>query len=170
MNFLSTTGLARKPTGRMKTTILSTLSSLILAAGLLNSQAWVKVGNVYCDANTNGVIDSGDAPVQSVLVVVTNVSGTFSNASWTTAEGLFVIGLPDQPDHFVVYVNPATPPSVTTAVLPGSISSATNTKSTVNTNNFLIKNPACAAVKNSGNCWLTGGGTNKSGRIGRAHV
>src|SRR5436853_3576088 len=115
--------------------ILLTIS--ITSLSLTPARAWIKVGNVYCDANTNGVIDSGDAPVQSVLVVVTNVSGTFSNASWTTAEGLFVIGLPDQPDHFVDYVHPATLPSGTTAVLPGSSSFATDTNSTVITNNFL---------------------------------
>src|SRR2546430_14776997 len=98
----------------MKALKYSTLTLLLLAASLVNSQAWLKVGHVYCDSNTNGVIDAGDLPVQGVLVVVTNATGTFSNASWTAADGLFVIGLEDEPDQFVDYIAPATLPSGTT--------------------------------------------------------
>src|SRR2546423_4086099 len=124
----------------MKTTTTSFVSSLLFAASLINSHAWIKVGHVYCDANTNGTIDAGDLPVQSVLVVVTNVSGTFSNWSWTTAEGLFVMLLPDQPDQYVDFIHPATLPSGTTSVSPAFSSFATTTNQTVVTNNFLIQN------------------------------
>src|SRR4051812_4870805 len=145
--------------------ILLTIS--ITSLSLTPARAWIKVGNVYCDANTNGVIDAADAPVQSVLVVVTNVSGTFSNSSWTTAEGLFVIQLPDQPDQYVDFVHPATLPSGTTTVLPLFHSFATVTNQTVITNNFLIENPGCVGStppQTNGACWLTGGGTIRSGR------
>src|ERR1051325_3488703 len=122
------------------------LSFTLLTLGLLPARAWLKVGNVYCDANTNGVIDAGDAPVQSVLVVVTNVSGTFSNSSWTTAEGLFVMQLPDEADQYVDFIHPATLPAGTTAVLPPFSSFATATNQTIVTNNFLLENPACVGA------------------------
>jgi len=149
----------------MKTSKFTSLCSLILASSLLASHAWVKVGNVYCDSNTNGLIDAGDMPVQSVLVIVTNQSGTFSNASWTTAAGLFVMNLPDAPDQFIDYIHPDTLPLGTTHVLPPFSLFSTTTNQTTVTNNFLIQNPACICNNtnpppptNSG-CWLTGGGT-----------
>ena len=103
----------------------------------------LKTGHVYCDANTNGIIDSGDVPVQSVLVVVTNVSGTFSNASWTTAEGTFLVVLPNVADTYVDFVLNATLPGGTTAILPPA-NTFTVTNAGVITNNFLIRNPLCA--------------------------
>jgi hypothetical protein len=81
----------------MKKLGLSIVVCGVLSGGALNANAWLKFGVVYCDANTNGLIDAGDVPVQSVLVVVTNTSGAFSNASWTTAEGVFLVQLPDSP-------------------------------------------------------------------------
>jgi hypothetical protein len=147
----------------------------LIGAGLLvlcavSSQAWIKLGNVYCDANTNGVIDSNDAPVQSALVVVTNTSGTFSNSSWTTAEGFFIMNIPDVTDHYVDFVVSATLPAGTTFVpLPNSFTAT----SEIVTNNFLIENPGCVTgpgggggggETNSSSCWLTGGGTIKNGK------
>jgi hypothetical protein len=143
-------------------------ASLLVLAGALPANAWIKVGNVYCDANTNGLIDVGDVPVQSVLVVVTNVSGTFSNASWTTAEGLFVIGLPDIADNYVDYIHPGTVPGGTTAVLPVFNTFSASAAQSIITNNFLLENPGCVGTSvppstNSG-CWLTGGGTIRDGK------
>ena len=103
----------------------------------------LKFGHVYCDANTNGLIDAADVPVQSALVVVTNVSGTFSNAGWTTAEGWFLVDLPNGADTYVDYVHPLTLPSGTTAVLP-VVNTFVVTNSTTVTNDFLLENPACA--------------------------
>src|SRR2546430_5989874 len=147
----------------MKTTTTSFVCSLLFAASLINSHGWIKVGHVYCDGNTNGTIDAGDLPVQSVLVVVTNVSGTFSGASWTTAEGLFVIQLADVPDQYVDYIHPASLPQGTTVVLPGSNLFSTSETNSVITNNFLIENPACTSLQSTGHCWLTGGGRIRSG-------
>lgn len=149
----------------MKMKSLYSLIALLLLGSALNSNAWVKLGNVYCDANTNGVIDAGDSPVQSVLVVVTNISGTFSNASWTTAEGFFIVGLQSTPDTYADFILPATLPPGTTAVLP-VFNTFTITNDTIITNNFLIENSNCVSVPstNSGQCWLTGGGTIKSGK------
>src|SRR5258708_32321197 len=89
--------------------------------------AWSKQDLVFCDANSNGTIDAGDAPVQSVLVVVTNLSGTFSNASWTTADGFFIVQLEDTPDSYVDYIHPATLPAGTTELLPGFNQFSTDT-------------------------------------------
>jgi hypothetical protein len=147
----------------MKMKPLYSFALLVLLGGALNSHAWVKQGNVFCDANVNGIIDTGDVPVQSVLVVVTNTSGTFSNANWTTAEGLFVIELQSFPDTYVDFILPETLPPGTTAVLP-PFNTFTATNPTPITNNFLIENPSCVTVPvtNTGVCWLTGGGTIKS--------
>src|SRR5947207_9252017 len=128
----------------MKTTTTSFICSLLFAASLINSQAWIKVGHVYCDANTNGTIDAGDLPVQSVLVVVTNVSGTFSNASWTTAEGQFLVALPDAPDQYVDFVHPQTVPTGT-IILPPFNSFVNSSNQLIVTNDFLLENTACVA-------------------------
>ena len=40
----------------IRTVKLLCAGSLLLSA--LSSQAWFKLGNVYCDANTNGIIDA----------------------------------------------------------------------------------------------------------------
>jgi hypothetical protein len=143
---------------------LYSLTALLLLGSALNSNAWTKLGNVYCDANMDGIIDTGDSPVQSVLVVVTNTSGTFSNASWTTAEGFFIVALPEVPGTYVDFIHPATLPPGTTAVLP-IFNTFTVTNETTVTNNFLIENTNCVSVPpgTNGQCWLTGGGTIKSG-------
>jgi len=155
----------------MKITKLTIMTAVALCASAVTCNAWLKVGNVFCDANTNGIIDIGDTPVQSVLVVVTNTSGTFSNANWTTAEGLFIVELPDLADSYVDYVHPLTVPFGTTAILPVFNTFSVTSNAMVFTNSFLLENPACASVQpppppntNSAGCWLTGGGTIKSGK------
>src|SRR5579859_4392769 len=94
------------------------LCLLIVCSSTVTSHAWQNMGHVYWDANGNGVIDSGDVPVRSVLVVVTNVSGTFSNANWTTGNGFFIMELPAGPGSYVDYINPLTLPKGATGVLP----------------------------------------------------
>jgi hypothetical protein len=149
----------------MKMKSFYSLASLLLLASAFNLNAWLKTGTVYCDANVNGIIDTGDTPVQSVLVIVTNTSGTYSNASWTTPEGVFLVELQSFPDTYVDYVLPATLPPGTTAVLP-VFNTFTATNETTITNNFLIENPDCVTTPppSSNHCWLTGGGTIKSGK------
>src|SRR5678816_3661107 len=105
----------------MKTLNKFVLSYLLVAATAAATQAsdsFYKTGQVLCDANTNGVIDAADGPVQSVLVVVTNLSGTFSNAGWTSIDGYFVIDLPQMPDSYVDYIHPLTLPAGVTAITP----------------------------------------------------
>lgn len=152
----------------MKMKPLYSFALLVLLASASNSPAWLKTGTVFCDANTNGIIDTGDVPVQSVLVMVTNTSGTFSNASFTTAEGVFLVELQSFPDTYVDFIVPETLPPGTTAVLP-PFNTFTITNATTVTNNFLIENPDCVSPPstNNGHCWLTGGGTIKSDSGGK---
>jgi len=73
---------------------------------------WTTAGFVFCDSNQNGQIDSGDTPMPGVLVVITNVSGTYSNADFTTTpDGGFIIQLPAVPDTYVEYLHPLTLPA-----------------------------------------------------------
>lgn len=124
------------------------LSLLLVCASTVTSHAWQKMGFVYCDANGNGVIDSADLPVRSVLVVVTNTSGTFSNAGWTAANGFFIVELPAQPDTYIDYIHPLTLPKGTTAVLPASSLFVITATVMHATNNFLIQSsPAIAVTK-----------------------
>jgi hypothetical protein len=158
----------------MKLTKTLTLTAVLLACSAVNSHAWFKVGHVMCDANTNGIIDRSDSPVPSVLVVVTNASGTVSNVSWTAADGFFIVQLPAIPDVYFDYIHPATLPLGTTAVIP-AVASFTNSATTdIVTNDFLIENPACLAGPGPGPgpgatnaCWLTGGGTIRFGKGGK---
>jgi hypothetical protein len=158
----------------MKIIKILTISSLLLIGSAATSNAWFKFGTVYCDANTNGIIDTGDVPVQSVLVVVTNQSGSFSNATWTDINGQFLVALPDVPDQFVDFIHPATLPNGTTAVLPVFSSFQTTSDQTIVTNNFLIENGGCVSSTPppppNGGCWLTGGGTIKDGKGQPAHT
>ena len=146
-----------------------TLGVMMLTAGLANCNAWFSAGRVFCDANTNGVVDETDIPVPSVLVVVTNTSGTFSNANWTTAQGEFVVQLPSVADSYVNFILDTSLPVGTISVTPGFNMFATDANTTVVTNDFLIENAACISPPqptNSG-CWLTGGGTIRVGRHGQ---
>src|SRR5436190_1855194 len=123
------------------------LISLTLAGGIINSRAWLTSGRVACDANQNGQIDTNDQAVLGVLVMVTNVSGTFSNGNFTaTPWGDFVLDLPAVPDSYVLSINPLSLPAGSTVVLPasGTISfSLTATATNFASGNFLIANPAC---------------------------
>lgn len=128
------------------------ISLLILAASILPSQAWLTAGNVFCDANQSGQIDTGDQPVLGVLIVVTNTSGTFSNGNFTaTPGGDFAVELPPVADSYVEFVHPLTLPSGSTVILPasGTISfSLTTSVSNFFGGNFLIANPACVQATN----------------------
>ena len=135
------------------------LSVLIAGSSIATSHAWQNMGYVYWDANGNGIIDSGDVPVRSVLVVVTNVSGTFSNANWTTGNGFFIMELPGGPGSYVDYINPMTLPKGATGVLPGSHSFTITPSQMYATNNFLlVTSPAIAVTKDCPDSLVPAGG------------
>ena len=100
-------------------------------------------------------------PVQSVLVVVTNLSGTFSNSGWTSIDGYFVIDLQTTPDSYVDYIHPLTLPTGVTAVTPMANSFIITVEASVVTNNFLIRNTNCISIQppSGSSCWLSASGT-----------
>jgi hypothetical protein len=125
------------------------LCSLALAFNVRNSRAWTISGFVFCDANQNEQIDTGDVPVPGVLVVVTNLSGTFSNANFTTTpDGGFVLDVPSGPDSYVEYIHPLTLPGDAFGVLPGGgVYAFTLDETQTNfTGNFLISSASCTNV------------------------
>jgi hypothetical protein len=147
----------------MKKLLLFVFSCLLFLSLANTSQATWSSGYVLCDANQNGVLDEADTPVQSVLVVVTNLSGTYSNYSWTTAEGFFIVQLAiDVDDTYVETVVPATlpPDSGFLFPLPPVYQFTINSNQEFFAGSFLINNPGCQ----SGGCWLTGGGTIGNGK------
>src|SRR5579859_1371106 len=124
----------------MKSRMLSSLwvSLLVVVSGTTTSHAWQNMGYVYYAANTNGGIDSAHVPAAGVLVVVTNLSGTFSNAAWTGPNGFFIMELPLGAGSYVDYIHPLTIPKGTTGVFPASNSFAITPSQVYATNNFLI--------------------------------
>jgi hypothetical protein len=156
----------------MKIVRIVGLIVLMLAGGATNSRAWLTSGRVACDANQNGQIDANDQAVLGVLVMVTNVSGTFSNGNFTaTPGGDFVLDLPPLPDSYVLSIHPLSLPAGSTVVLPasGTISfSLTATVTNFSGGDFLIANPACVQT-NPPQPWLTSGrvacDANQNGQI-----
>ena len=114
------------------------LSLLIVSSSTATSHAWENMGYVY--------YQPCNVPVPSVLVVVTNVSGTFSNASWTGADGFFIMQLPSMADSYVDFIQPLTLPRGATGVLPPSHSFTITPSEEYATNNFLILTSPAIAV------------------------
>ena len=154
------------------------LSLLMLAGSMVNSHAWLTAGRVLCDANQNGQIDANDVAVLGVFVVVTNVSGTFSNGNFTaTPGGDFALDLPPVADSYVEFIHPLSLPAGSTAVLPASGVISFSLGGSVSNfvgGDFLIANPACVsnqtnqpppANQTNNTCCLSGkatiGGTSK---------
>jgi hypothetical protein len=136
------------------------LGLLIAGSSIATSNAWQNMGYVYWDANGNGVVDSADVPVRGVLVVVTNVSGTFSNANWTTANGFFIMELPAGPGSYVDYIHPLTLPKGATEVLPASHSFTITPSQMYATNAFLLlTSPSIAVTKDCPASLVPLGGT-----------
>jgi hypothetical protein len=131
----------------MKLFRILAVSTLLFTSATFTSNAWIAGGLVLCDANHNGQVDATDTPLPGILVVVTNTTGTFSNANWTsTPEGGYGVELPPVADSYVVYLHPLTLAAGTTFVLPtnGIITFSLNGTTTSNFfGNFLVSNPTC---------------------------
>jgi len=126
------------------------------------SRAWFAAGTIFCDADQDGVISSNDVPFPGILVLVTNVSGTFSNAAWSGADGFFIVQLPETNDSYVETLVPETlpPDSGILFPVPPLYSFSLDTNNQIFFGDWLINNPACQ----SGGCWMTGGGTFGTGK------
>ena len=74
---------------------------LLLTTGLFclmlanTSMAALVSGLVLCDANRSLIFNTNDVGIPSVLVVITNQNGTFSNATFTAGDGSFSLQIPN---------------------------------------------------------------------------
>lgn len=129
----------------MKVTRVLAIATLLILVSTFSSHATTG-GFVFCDSNGNGQFDTGDVPLTGVLVVVTNTSGTFSNAAWTiTPEGGFAIALGSTTDTYVEFIHPATLPTDATVVLPagGVYTFTLAPNNTEFLGNFLVTSSTC---------------------------
>lgn len=116
---------------------------LLLAAALFFvslcsvSRAATVNGTVFCDANQDGIIDTGDPGIPGVLVVITNENNSFSNSAVTAADGSFSIQIPEPNSSaavedplsqvFVETLDPASLPAGSTIILPTAVTNLTST-------------------------------------------
>ena len=132
-------------------------TAVCVAALATPALAWHVDGYVYCDSNRDGAIDGLDLPLAGVVVRVENLGGTFHNQGSTNSSGYYEVDLADDPDTFIVSLDPASLPSDANVVVPAGGSETVTTTPTIPFVhvNFLVQSSTC---KPSG-CWLTGGGT-----------
>jgi hypothetical protein len=98
----------------------SVCASVIVALLALGSSAFAchVSGAVYCDENTNGVIDiPGDLPIPGVTIGATSLDlGSGQYTATTDGNGGYDIALPTQSDRYLV--GPLGLPAVLTVVMP----------------------------------------------------
>lgn len=143
----------------MKKLCVLSASLLLLLLTATTANAWMKVACVFCDANTNGIIDAADSPLSGVNVVVTNTSGTFITNGVTGAQGCVILDLPVKEDSYVDFIDSSSLPSGTTQVKPPFNQFSVSANNFNVTNYFLVKSPVCVPPPMTNHCWLTGGGT-----------
>jgi hypothetical protein len=130
----------------MKTVLRLALCFSIILATTTTSRAINAMGKVFCDANQNSLFDANDPAIPGVFVVVTNLSGTFSNGNWTTTpDGRFVVALPNVADTYAAFILPDTLMVDSTVVIPPSGVAQFSVSNLVTdiTTNFLVNSPAC---------------------------
>jgi hypothetical protein len=123
--------------------ILAAACGLFFAA-VTASQGWQVSGVVLCDADQSGHFGPGDTPLTNLFVIVTNISGTFSNMVLTATDGTFVSPLPSVPDTYGVTLSTATLPPLGTIVVPTfgvTFFDVTAARSSF-VANFLVSSPA----------------------------
>ena len=133
-------------------------AALFVGAG--SAQAWHAHAVVLCDINENGSIDSADPSIENVDVHVENLGGGFVESETTDAQGDAWITLPDYPDDYRMYLDPATLPSDAVVVVPAggtSFFSTTEANDSVE-REFLVDSEICRSPDDPGLCWMTGGG------------
>jgi hypothetical protein len=164
---------------------IKTILSLALLCLTMTTTARASVvsGIIQCDANQNGTNDIGDIGIANVMVVVVNENHTFSNFTFTAADGSFSVQIPDfsalaerQDPLSQVYeesLDPSTLPAGSTILLPVSIAYIhtypayyidfaadltnvvyTTATGTFSTGNWLVSSPSCQ----SSACSIAGSG------------
>src|SRR5687768_8547815 len=99
---------------------------MVASMGMMQgtAHAWHVIGTFYCDANLNGVIDSGDLPVSGLTVTVTGVGNSFTG-SYVSGElygaGTWVVALPDTPGTYKVSVAGNTSPIISPTTMTFSL-------------------------------------------------
>jgi hypothetical protein len=119
-------------------------------------------GLVLLDVNHTGQFEGNDLGLPNVLVVVTNLSGTFSNASLTTASGgTFSIQLGSTTDTYVEYLMPASLPTGSFVAQPtgGAYTFDLGPSNLEFKGNFLVGSPISPSVPGTNNCSLEAHGT-----------
>lgn len=127
---------------------------LIIAAPAF---AWHSSGCVYCDANGNGIFDTGDIPLAGVTVKIRNEAGTYSATAVTDSSGCFYIRLPDIVDTYIQTLDTSTLPEGATIIDPdGGVLKYTlgNGNPDSITYTWLVD---CEPHTHQA-CWMTGGG------------
>src|SRR5215471_15654912 len=85
---------------------------LLLSIGCMNIAYANFFGTVFEDTTRSGGFGPGNVPLPGVLVVVTNTSGTFSNAMFSAAPGgSFSLVLSDPTDTYKAFLVPSTLPA-----------------------------------------------------------
>jgi len=141
---------------------------LLIMAGVLllitRAYAWHSGGCIYCDYNENGEIDSGDLPLQGVVVKIVSTDGTFSATATTDRYGCFYIALPDDSLSYVQTLDPDS--------LPGGAGIITPNGGKLE---FTLGNGGPEWIEYDWlvecgdahiDCWLTGGGSQKDNVTG----
>jgi hypothetical protein len=142
------------------------VSLLLMSAAAPPVHAWTLQGTVYCDGDQNGVATTGDIRLPDVLVIVTNTSGTYSNAVLTAPDGTYVLPLQAFADNYVGYVDASTLPATPVAVSPPTGTWHFNTDPTQQdvTADFLISSPDCQINQPATACSLTGNASIRSSK------
>jgi hypothetical protein len=155
------------------------LSALALCLGAATAQAWHVSGRVLCDANGNLQIDDADTPLQGVMAIVENVSGTFSAASSTGPDGFFLIVVPEGADSYTCRLHPPTVPAGAMILQPpGGVHAfaLTDVQQTFDAANFLLDcgvsppppppPPQAECGKLTGGGWISGTPSGAKGTFG----
>lgn len=121
---------------KLRLLLAAALSFLLLSDV---SRAAIVNGTVFCDANQDGIIDTGDVGIPGVLVVITNENYSFSNSAVTIADGSFSIQIPNPSASaaahdplsqiFVETLDPASLPDGSTILIPTALTNLTSTPS-----------------------------------------
>jgi len=142
-----------------KWSVLAALVVTSIALTADNAAAWHAEGTVLCDANGNGIADTGDLPLAGISVRIVGLG--IDTTVVTDAGGTYFAQLPDS-DGLVTVTIGTTPAAV---IGPSEVSANVDGVSYFVQADFLVNGAGCTGDGGL-KCWLTGGGTKFSPLIG----